>query len=55
MMQKRETERINAFVPPAMKAWLEQRAVENFSSLNAELVRTIKFRMEAEAAEQRAQ
>ena len=35
-------------MPPDDKAWLEKQALTNITSLNAEIVRAIRFRREAE-------
>jgi hypothetical protein len=38
----------SARMAPADKEWLEQKVAENLTSMNAEIVRCIRFRREAE-------
>jgi hypothetical protein len=45
---KQQSVRIPLRLPPDMKSWLEQEAERNFTSQNAEIVRAIRSRMEAE-------
>jgi hypothetical protein len=37
-----------ARLPRDQKDWLEQQAIKNLTSLNAEIVRSIRFRQESE-------
>jgi hypothetical protein len=41
-------------LPVEMKAWIERQSRESFASQNAEIVRSIKIRMDLERREQRA-
>jgi|HubBroStandDraft_4_1064222.scaffolds.fasta_scaffold861065_2 predicted transcriptional regulator len=52
---KREHAAICIRVPIEMKRWLEQRAERSFASQNAEIVRSIRERMDREKAEARSQ
>jgi hypothetical protein len=45
---KEEGARITICMPRELKAWVENRAKENWTSMSQEIVRTIKARMEAE-------
>jgi hypothetical protein len=47
-MAKREAVKVTAHLPPDQKSWIERQAAQNFTSLNAEIVRAIRFRMETE-------
>lgn len=38
-------------MPPALKAWVTERAARNRRSLNAEIVRILEERQEAEAGD----
>jgi hypothetical protein len=39
-----------ARIPQEQKLWIEQQAERNLTSINAEFVRSIRLRMEAEQA-----
>jgi hypothetical protein len=45
---KQQSVRIPLRLPRDMKAWIEQEAERNFTSQNAEIVRSIRSRMESE-------
>jgi hypothetical protein len=47
-MAKREAVKVTAHLPPEQKSWIEQEAQRNLSSINSEIVRSIRLRMERE-------
>jgi hypothetical protein len=49
MFNKGEGARVSLYMPPELKAWVEEQAKKNWSSQNTEIVRCIlRARMEAE-------
>jgi hypothetical protein len=48
MAKKDAGARVTVIVPAAMKAWLEQLAADNWTSLSHEIVQALRVRMEAE-------
>jgi hypothetical protein len=48
MKRKIEVVSMLVRVPPPLKEWIEQRAVENCTSANAEVIRAIRARMDSE-------
>lgn len=51
-MKQIEPARVMARLPQDIRRWLEQQATQNFSSMNSEIVRSIRARMAAEAEQQ---
>ena len=45
---RNEGARLMLRLPPELKGWLEQEAERNWTSQNAEIIRAIRARMEAE-------
>jgi hypothetical protein len=52
-MSKREVIRVSAYLPPAAKAWVEEQADRNYTSITAEITRAILERRDRMEAEQR--
>jgi hypothetical protein len=50
-MKQQQAVKVLFRLPKEMKAWLEQEAVRNWTSQNAEAIRAIRFRMETEQRE----
>jgi hypothetical protein len=50
-----ELTQMTARIPPQLKTWLEEQARLNASSANSEIVRSIRERMEREAATRQPQ
>jgi hypothetical protein len=49
MFLKGESTRVSLYLPPELKAWVEEQARKNWSSQNSEIVRCIlRARTEAE-------
>lgn len=48
MSRKSEAVRVMARLPQEQKLWIEQQAERNLTSQNAEIVRAIRLRMDAE-------
>jgi hypothetical protein len=46
--------RVLVTVPPEVRRWLEERARYNGGTMSAEVVRSVRVRMEREAAKDRA-
>jgi hypothetical protein len=46
--------KVTTHLPPEQKSWIERQAAKNFTSLNAEIVRSIRCRMESEQQPERA-
>ncbi len=47
-MKQVEPARVAARLPQDIRAWLENEATKNYSSINSEIVRSVRLRMEAE-------
>ena len=45
-MKQIEPARVMARLPQDIRRWLEQQATQNFSSMNSEIVRAIRARMD---------
>ena len=52
-MKQQQAVKVLFRLPKEMKAWLEQEAVRNWTSQNAEAIRAIRFRMETEQPDER--
>jgi hypothetical protein len=48
--RKRIAVKVTAHLPPEQKAWVEEQAQRKLSSINSEIVRCIRLRMEREAS-----
>jgi Arc-like DNA binding domain len=48
-LKTREAERLALRLPPEEKAYIAAQAIENMTSMNAEIVRSIRFRRESES------
>jgi hypothetical protein len=46
--RKRDGVNLTICLPVEVKLWVEQQALVNFNSMNAEIVRTIRSRMQSE-------
>jgi hypothetical protein len=46
-MKQQATIKVLARITPEQKAWLEREAERNLSSQNSEIVRSLRYRMEA--------
>jgi hypothetical protein len=55
MTDKTKRARMMLSLPHPDKAWIEEQAEANCTSLNSEVIRAIRERRQREAAEQRAQ
>jgi predicted HicB family RNase H-like nuclease len=51
MVRKEEADRFLLRMPHEMREWVEKEALRNGSSLNSEILRGIRFRMDAEQRE----
>ena len=54
MTLKNEAPKILLRLPHELKNWIEQKAQENWTSQNAEVIRAIRSRMESEQPPERA-
>jgi|BarGraIncu00222A_1022003.scaffolds.fasta_scaffold350380_1 hypothetical protein len=54
MSRKSEAVRVMARLPQEQKLWIEEQAERNFTSQNAEIVRSIRSRMESQQQPERA-
>jgi hypothetical protein len=48
MSRKHDAIKVLARLPEEQKAWIKEQADRNMTSQNAEIVRSIRFRMESE-------
>jgi hypothetical protein len=53
MIRKDEAERLLVRLPHDVKAWLQREAARNCASLNSEIIRSIRARMEPDRAAER--
>lgn len=53
MIRKDEAERLLVRLPRDVKAWLQREAARNCASLNSEIIRSIRARMEPDRAAER--
>jgi hypothetical protein len=53
MIRKDEAERLLVRLPRDVKAWLQREAARNCASLNGEIIRSIRARMEPDRAAER--
>jgi hypothetical protein len=50
MKTKTEATQLTTRLPQEIRDWLQHQAQQNFSSINSEIVRAVRARMEAEQA-----